>query len=971
MTTTVLCVEDESEILEYLGVIVETAGFQPILCSSAEEALEKCKLLKEEPLAVVSDYAMPSMNGLTLRAKLYSKYPNVPFCILSGHTTPDMLQRGIDLRIAKFLHKPFSRADLIEFLQAAKNGNFAFVESESEAPAAATPAAPTAATPAATSGRIPEKNPFTEIFEGIEANLTDAQEFTNAKPPSAPFQALEAQLQRVCEVATQSKLPNVHYTALQAVKAMLNISARVHANRSQSCDVYSAAVKVVNLVKQTVWFEKPHEPNAGDREKIEGYLQAIEQQLEQAFLANRENSNQKQPALKTHLESMETSKMTTGQIPPSTTAQLGTPLDAHQDEKDDTKSASLKEKKQENISSIVKVDARLLDEFMESAGELTVVRNIVNKLIRDLERKYPNCESVSLLFELLDDMHKLTSEVQTKIHELRLVNIGEICKTYPRVVRDLGKKLQKDLVFSVQGEDVLVDNGHAKVLAECLIHLIRNSADHGLETPAERIEAGKQPKGNVRVSALRQDSSVVVEVNDDGRGINTAKVGKKALERGLLDDATLASMSTQQVNELIFKPGFSTADEVTDISGRGVGMDMVFNSIKSLGGETELIAQQGKGTTFRLKLPDPGKANIIEALLIQAGGEHFAVPQSQVVRAYEVSSQHQDRYFRNAGGVTLFLNKANQLMPIVSLALLLSLPIEQSDVKTYLELDSGTHQYCLQVDCILDTEEIVTRKLKTLKDKLAIFLGVTFVGVDGLCLILDTEKLAEFAGVCALSQHNIPAKSPHLQSLSQAGHSSNEHLLVAALGGKTVALNLHDIDRLERIPKTQVQKNFSGSVVLYHGKTTSLSHMNQILERDACEKYTDGAPEHFAEVAETQAATAKHEIDVVAFHSPRGWVLVEIEEIIDAFYPEDIQFIADGSGFAVAGERSYPIVPLLQMLKKQQIIESPEPTHVAPLTADTQTAVSAVSASSAPLAMEQPAAVTATVVESDGIFWVS
>ena len=579
----------------------------------------------------------------------------------------------------------------------------------------------------------------------------------------------------------------------------------------------------------------------------------------------------------------------------------------------------------------MKVDSKILDQFLENAGELTVVRNIVNKITKDLERKYPLCESVTLLAEMLYDMHKLTTEVQNKIQELRLVSVGELCKTLPRVSRDLGKKLGKQLEVKVEGGEVLIDGAQGRVLNECLVHLLRNSADHGIESNESRAEKGKPKHGTIRVRAEANADGVVVYVSDDGKGIDPAVVGKKAVEKGLLTAKTLETMTPQKIQELIFQAGFSTADAVSDVSGRGVGMDMVYNGIRDLGGQVQLQSVLGQGTSFKMSLPNVGKANIINALLVESGSEVFAIPQAQVVRAYELSDEALIKCTVWAGGVQLFCNKSESLLPIVSLSQLLNLDRKSEKVcRTFIELESQDFHFCMEVDAFIDTEEIVTRKCSALCGGLSIFLGVTFIGVDGLCLIIDVEKLAKMAGLSLKDgRQNLRGEFSNSVEAESMAHSSgkpttNEHILIRTLSGERMALDLLEVDRLERWPSEAVSSTPQGRIAIYQGAVTPIvpleSHANLSFVPQVC----------------GQLAT-KERLALLALRRDSKWKLLEVDEILDAFQPREIQSIESGQRFALWEKETIPILELGLLGQK-----------VTP---------------------EIPAGVTESLGESDGIFW--
>ena len=263
------------------------------------------------------------------------------------------------------------------------------------------------------------------------------------------------------------------------------------------------------------------------------------------------------------------------------------------------KAVAVGEAKAQVAKDTVNVPAALLDEFMELSGEITVIRNMVNKLVRVIEKEMPGNRNVQHLVELLDEMHKINSGMQGRLVETRKLSLTKVFRPLPRAVRDTAKLINKQVNLRIEGDTTRVDTSLAQVLSDSLIHIVRNSIDHGIEGKEKRLERRKSPDGNITIRANEQGEAVVISIQDDGGGLDTTRIKKKAVERGLYSADEVEKLSEQKIFSLIFESGFSTAAQVTDVSGRGVGMDMVRSSVEKVKGHIGIDSELGKGTKFK------------------------------------------------------------------------------------------------------------------------------------------------------------------------------------------------------------------------------------------------------------------------------------------------------------------------------------------------------------------------------------
>ena len=262
----------------------------------------------------------------------------------------------------------------------------------------------------------------------------------------------------------------------------------------------------------------------------------------------------------------------------------------------------------------ISVPISMLEQLSSCSGEITVIRNMVNKLVKGLELQYVGNRDIQNLGELLEEMHKINGTIQTHITDLRKVPLTGVLKPIPRIIRDLAKDLNKSIDLVIEGDKLRVDNALATVCSNSLVHLVRNSADHGIESLAVRRELGKPESGTINIKCKEVGEEVQISIQDDGKGIDPKMIRNKAIEKGIHTAQQLSEMNEQQILGIIFASGFSTAAKVTDVSGRGVGMDMVRSSVEAVGGQIHIESKPGKGSTFLLKLPIPKSVLIITAL---------------------------------------------------------------------------------------------------------------------------------------------------------------------------------------------------------------------------------------------------------------------------------------------------------------------------------------------------------------------
>ena len=444
----------------------------------------------------------------------------------------------------------------------------------------------------------------------------------------------------------------------------------------------------------------------------------------------------------------------------------------------------------------VRISVSLLDGLMNLAGEMVLGRNQLLRLAAASSRE---ARSAALgqdgLSGVVQDIDNITSELQRTIMRARLQPVGGLFGKFNRIVRDLGQKLGKDIRLETVGEDVELDRTLIEGLSDPLTHLVRNSADHGIEPPDLRLRAGKPPGGLVRISAAHLAGRVQIEVRDDGRGLDAEKLKSKAVEKGLITPEQASRLGEQEAWQLIFAPGFSTAAVVSDVSGRGVGMDVVKTNIERLGGRVEIQSTPGHGMGIIIRLPLT--LAIIPALIVGCGDRRFAVPQ---LNLEEIVRPGPDRPLEKFGG-SCIIRLREELLPVINLSALLGLPdtLTESAPGFVLILSLDNRRFGLQVEHIADTEEIVVKPLGKHLQSTPLYSGATFLGQGEIALILD------LAGIAA---GRLPAESAHARKKidATAQTSSERVLLFNDDTPETFALHIANIGRIEKIKSSCIER---------------------------------------------------------------------------------------------------------------------------------------------------------------------
>ena len=398
-----------------------------------------------------------------------------------------------------------------------------------------------------------------------------------------------------------------------------------------------------------------------------------------------------------------------------------------------------KQPKPAEEDATIRVETKRLDSVMNLVGELVLGRNRLIKIGTQLEQNHESDPQVRVLSETLAQLNLVTTDLQLAVMKTRMLPIKKVFAKLPRMVRDLSQKLNKQVRLEMRGEETELDKSVADEIGDPLVHLVRNAIDHGIETPVERQAKGKPGEGQLTIAASQEGNSIVIRINDDGRGIPVDKIKAKALAKGLISEAELATMEHREVLNLIFLPGFSTAEQVTDVSGRGVGMDVVRTNIRKINGSVDLESEPGKGSQIIIKLPLT--IAIIQALMVEVEQSIFAIPLSTVIEAVRISRTD----IKTINGREV-LHLRDRVLPLIRLAQEFDIPTNSERERFYVVVAAlGDRRVGVVVDELRSQEEVVIKSIWDYLETVKGVSGATITGEGKVVLILDTSELVQNA----------------------------------------------------------------------------------------------------------------------------------------------------------------------------------------------------------------------------------
>jgi len=472
----------------------------------------------------------------------------------------------------------------------------------------------------------------------------------------------------------------------------------------------------------------------------------------------------------------------------------------------------------------VRVDVKQLDVLMNLVGELVLARNEILQI--------SSIREDSALSNTLQRLNFITTELQEGITKTRMQPIDNVWSKFPRMVRDLALQRGKKVRLEMEGNATELDKTLIEAIKDPLMHVVRNSIDHGLETPENRVLVGKSAEGRLALRAFHEGGQVNIEISDDGAGINISEIRRKALERGLVTSDRARLMDDQEVMKLIFVPGFSTSEKVTDISGRGVGMDVVKTNIERIGGRISIHSELGVGTTLKMRIPLT--LTIMPALVVTAGGYRYAIPQVNVLELVRLEDEAVATGIEKIQNSSVYRLRGN-LLPLVWLNDALRVEDRTRDtpqagaikVVNIIVLNADGNRFGLIVDEVDDIQEIVVKALDKRLREVSTFAGATVLGNGTVALILDVFGLALHAKVLAKARGQRAAldELPAAETFEE----SEKLLLFDSPDDARMAISLSFVTRLQEFPSSSIERTGSQEVVQYRGTILPLKRLATLL----------------------------------------------------------------------------------------------------------------------------------------------
>jgi len=570
-----------------------------------------------------------------------------------------------------------------------------------------------------------------------------------------------------------------------------------------------------------------------------------------------------------------------GQSKPAPSPKPAPPVEALKQEEDAAKSSTV-------ADSNIRVGVGLLDKLMDLVGELVLTRNQILQFNAEREDAALNATSQRL--------NLITTELQEGVMKTRMQPIGMVWNKLPRVVRDMAVALGKQIRLEMDGAETELDRTIIEAIKDPLVHLVRNSCDHGIEAPDVRARLGKPQQGKLTLRAYHEGGQVNIEIGDDGAGIDVARVKQKAVEKGLIHPEHVSKISDRDALNLIFQPGFSTARTVTNVSGRGVGMDVVKSNIEKIGGIVDIFSRPGEGSTVKLKIPLT--LAIIPGLVVGSGGERFVIPQVSLLELIRLEGDSSDKHIEQVHGTPVY-RRRGKLLPIAYLDRVLGLKTARgSGAVSIVVLQAEERQFGLVVEEINDTQEIVVKPLGKQLKGLSVYAGATIMGDGKVALILDVLGIGQRSEVLAESREQSRAAT---DQKVQTDVDQQRLLLFRAGSFERLAVPLSLVARLEEFPRRSIEHAGGSEVVQYRNRLLPLVPLAEVLE------------------AGSNGAKAPDPVQVIVFNDGERSAGVVVDQILDVV--EDTVTVRQKTprkgllGSAVVGKRVADLLDLNEVLR--------------------------------------------------------
>lgn len=759
-------IDDETETSEIFKSLITDIcidnGIEYRFFDQPKEASEFISRNYKKILSVVSDHQMPGMTGIELKQSLSEPAKDIPFLLITGFFTTDLAQEGMDAGVRCVLEKPFDPVDLPQKTLKYCLERLKEIEDDREM----------------VLGFLEESLPMLNQIEGLILQLESESDHLSAL--QTYFRLLHTIKGTAACIGLKGLAEFTH-----------EYESYINRITSGEVEIDSGSVSLLlagfDSLKELISdIENFHSDEFSECTRLAHEFVA---------LISEKGLIQEKPHKAVPVS------------PKVTAPALSVPTSNVEQDK-------------------LSVTMSMLDDFMETSGELTVIRGAVAKTVSVLENKYRGDSDFENLKELLDSMHKISNNLQSQIAEMRKVPLSSVFRPYKRLVRDLSRDLGKEVKLELHGEDLYVDNIVARVWSNTIIHLLRNSLDHGIESPCDRKNLGKEETATVKIKAYESGEFSCIEIFDDGKGINSSIIRQKAIEKGLYGKEEAEKLSEDEILHLIFHSGFSTAAQVTDVSGRGVGMDMVKSSVKNLGGEISIQTKVGLGTCFLLKVPIPKSVMIINALLVSSVNEQYLISMDEVIEVIRTGHDGSlTRVLRFDNSVCL--DHHGILYPIISLNHLAEpgYCIEKTKDLSIVLMKSKKRTYALAVDEIFDFEEVVMRKLSRFVKSSSVYHGASLIGNGLPSLVISSEGMAQKFHLELEQNNSNITKHQELRSkqlFESREYSSSEFLLLNCFTDDLYAIPLDQVVRIEKTKLSEIQFTGVTPVIYYRNEITKL-----------------------------------------------------------------------------------------------------------------------------------------------------
>jgi two-component system, chemotaxis family, sensor kinase CheA len=702
---------------------------------------------------ILSDYKMPEMNGLDLKKSFSKTAMEIPFLLITGYFSKELATEAMDGGARGVIEKPFNSNSLAEKLKKYSDERLKHLDDEYEM----------------AEGFLEESRPMLDDIEGLILQLDgDGDKST---PLKTYFRLLHT-IKGTAACIGFTKLAEFTHEYENLITALSEKKLEL------SQKVVTTLLLGFDFLKTMI-------------DDIENYYTDEFSNVEilmKKFLESEQHIHNKDSTTDVSLRLKQAKK----------------------------ENPSIPQEAQGNDQEKLAVPLKSLDQFMETSGEMTVLKGALFKTIENLEKRYRGDKDFEHLTDLLDSIHKVSSGLQNQIMEMRKVPLATVFRPFKRLVRDLSTTLGKDVAMTIEGEDLLVDSSIAKLWSNTLIHLIRNSLDHGIELPIDRVEKGKEAKGSISIKAYEQGEFCYIVIQDDGKGLNREVLVQKAIEKKLYSPEILSGMIDTDVFDLIFHSGFSTASVVSDVSGRGVGMDMVRSSVTALGGDVAISSELNKGTQFTLKVPIPKSVMIISALLVETQGQNYLLPMDDIKELIIIEEENKYSeviHFDN----TRCLEHHGKLYPLITLHELQSQKDIDFSIKTncLVIVKAKLKEFAIMVEHIHEFEEVVIRDLSQSVSALKLYKGASLIGNGAPALIFDIQGLAQkFELNIDIAHRNAKTNERENMLLHKRDYSSSEFLFFDCFKDEKFAIPLDQVSRIEKVSAKNI--SFSGGMPVFY-----------------------------------------------------------------------------------------------------------------------------------------------------------